>query len=99
MYVMYVGVCKYMVMLNVSSTTVQGERYVKANNGWDLCHGWDSRRTQTSGCLTLLGARRRACIPSIVLQETIPGPSYRRSATNGALGKGKFTILAKFRLL
>ena len=78
---------------------------VKASNGWDLCHGWDSRRTRTSGCLTLLDARRRACIPPIVLQETIPGPSYGRSATNGAytaptrpLGKERCPILAKFRL-
>ena len=54
---------------------------VKVSNVWDLGHGWDSRRTRTSGCLTLLDARRRACIPPIVLQETIPGPSYGRSAT------------------
>ena len=63
---------------------VRNTTTVKASNDQDLCYGWDSRRTRTSGCLTLLYARRRACILPIVLQETIPGPSYGRSATNGA---------------
>lgn len=68
----------------------------------DLWHGWDSRCTRMFVYLKILDARRKACIPPIVLYAIIPVPGYGRSAMVSVhiapWEREGFTVLAKFHL-